>query len=155
MVMPQHSNLAIDFWIHDGKLGVAESSLCLFHDTPEHGMPILNALIELMSGSCPSQRTLTFAECKRPAPLSWLRLLYVPEREDLLVMNIRHKQPSATIETTAEGLKVLITAFNTWHAGGEDFGVAPRHSDYKATQLRQLDRSSGELWFWGPEYAGP
>lgn len=49
----------------------------------------------------------------------------------------------------------LVVQGSGWHAGGEDFGVAPRHSDYKATQLRQLDRSSGELWFWGPQYAGP
>lgn len=155
MVMPQYSNLEIDFWIHDGKLGLSAPTLCLFHDSPQHGTAILDALNELLNGSCPAQRTLTFANCERASALSNMRLLYVPEREELLVMNIRHRRPSATIEATAEGLKLLITAFTEWHVGGEDFGVCPRRSDFKQKQLGQLDRSSIELWFWGPRYAGP
>jgi hypothetical protein len=38
--------------------------------------------------------------------------------------------------------------------GSEDLGVSPRHSDRRPKQLGSLDRESGELWLFGPGYAG-
>ncbi len=47
MVKPAFENLAIDFWVHPGKLGLTQPSLCLFHDLAQTGAPLLDALTEL------------------------------------------------------------------------------------------------------------
>lgn len=54
-----------------------------------------------------------------------------------------------------EGLFLLKNALATWLGGVEDFGVSPGHSDLKPKAFGKLDKESGELWFWGPGYAGP
>lgn len=84
-----------------------------------------------------------------------LRLQVIPEREELLVMSIRRDAEMATIEMTQEGIGLMFEALTAWLAGAEDFGVAPHHSVKRAKELGKLDRESGELWFWGPGYAGP
>ncbi|HMP71464.1 MAG TPA: hypothetical protein PKA76_19100 [Pirellulaceae bacterium] len=152
---PAFANLAIDFWVHRGKLGDAQLSLCLFHDSKDIGSPIIDALNELKNEISPAQRKLTFVKCSRERALSTLRLVVVPGREDLQVMSIRCDPDGATIEMTDEGLKLLIDACTAWLGGAEDFGVSPRHSSMKPKDFGKLDRESGELWFWGPGYAGP
>jgi hypothetical protein len=155
MVKPTFANLEIDLWVHRGKLGITEPSLCLFHDSLEIGSPILDALHELRNEIRPAQRTLTFARCSRAQTLSNLRLKVVSSRDDLRVMSIRRDSDVATIEMTDEGLSVMIEAFMSWLDGAEDFGVSPRKSTMKPRALGRLDRESGELWFWGPGYSGP
>jgi hypothetical protein len=155
MVKPEFSNLEIDFWVDRGKLGVSQPSLCLFHESIQNGSPILDALNELGSETCPAHRQLTFAACSRERALTNLRLMVVSKSEDLHVMNIRRDADAATIEMTDEGLTLLIDACVTWLAGAEDFGVSPLHSTLKPKEFGKLDRESGELWFWGPGYAGP
>ncbi|TWU18557.1 hypothetical protein [Allorhodopirellula heiligendammensis] len=152
---PAFANLEIDLWVHCGKLGFTEPSLCLHHDSLDSGSPILNALNELTGEKCPAQRKLTVAACSRERAMSNLRLMVVPKREDLRVMSVRHDSDTATIEMTGAGLRLLIEAFTSWLNGAEDFGISPRHSSMKPKAFGKLDRESGELWFWGPSLAGP
>lgn len=91
----------------------------------------------------------------RERALSNLRLMAVPDREDLQVMSIRRESDTAIIEMTEEGLKLLIEACTAWLSGAEDFGVSPRQSTVKPKDFGRPDRESGELWFWGPGCAGP
>ena len=155
MVKPAFADLAPDFWIHRGKLGITQPSLCLFHDSVEVGSPILDALNELRNEKWPAHRKITFITCSRERGLLNLRLIVVPKREDLQVMNIRHDSETATIEMTDEGLELLCKAFTSWLAGAEDFGVSPRRSILTPKAFGKLDHESGELWFWGPGYTGP
>lgn len=155
MVKPQFSNLKVDLWVHDGRIGVAQHNLCLFHGSVEGGSPILDALNELRQESRPAQRTLTLASSSRKRALTNMRLVVATEREDLRVMNIRHDTENATIEMTGDGLAMLIDACTAWFGGAEDFGVSSRQSALKPKELGTLDRESGELWFWGPGYDGP
>ena len=155
MVKPTFAKLEIDFWVHHGKLGITQSSLCLFHESVAVGLPVLDALNELTNETWPAQRKLTFVKCSRKRALSSLRLLVVPRREDLKVMNIRYDADAATIEMTDIGLRVLIHAITTWLNGGEDFGVSPRRSTLSPKDFGKLDHESCELWFWGPGYTDP
>lgn len=155
MVKPAFENLAIDFWVHPGKLGVSQPSLCLFHDSVELGSQIVDALRELKFETWPAQRKLTFVACHRKRALQSLRLIAVPAREDLRAMSIRLDSDAATIEMTEQGLELLIQACTSWLAGAEDFGISPRRSALKSKDLGDLDRESGELWFWGPGYFAP
>jgi hypothetical protein len=155
MVKPAFDDLEIDFWVHPGKLGVAQPSLCVFHNTPKMGTQFLEALTELRDQTCPAKRTLTFTACSRNSALRKLTFMLIAESEDLRVLNIRRDLDTATIEMTDIGLSLLIDAFSSWLAGTEDFGVSPRHSSLTPKQFGRLDRESGEIWFWGPNYAGP
>ena len=155
MVKPAFADLDIDLWVDHGKLGVSRPSLCLFHDSNQVGSPILVALTELRNDTVPAQRTLTFVACSRPGALAKLRLMVVPKHEHLKVMNIRLDSDAAEIELTDGGLVLMINACAKWLAGAEDFCVSPRQSPLKRNELGRLDRQSGELWFWGPGYAGP
>ena len=155
MVKKQFSGLEIEFWVHEGKLGKTQHSLCLFHDSLEIGSPILEALYELRTETRPASCKLTFAASSRKQGLLSLRLMVVPKREDLQVMCICYDVEGAKIEMTDEGLKLLIEAFTAWLSGGEDFGVSPRHSKLNPNVLGKLDRESIELWFWGPRYVSP
>ncbi len=155
MVKPEFENLEIDFWVHPGKLGVTQPSLCLFHDAVQIGTPLLDALTELKGTTCPSQRTLTFRACSRKLALCKLKLMLVPDREDLKVMNIDCDADAATIEMTQCGLLLIIDAVASWLVGAEDFGISPRHASLKPKQFGRLDNESGELWFWGPGSYAP
>lgn len=152
---PQFTNLTIDFWIHRGKLGFSEPSLCLFHHSKGEGIPIIDALNELRNEIWPAQRKLTFVKCDRENALCSLKLAVVPSRDDLKVMSIRSEPDGATIEMTDEGLALLMNACQAWIGGAEDFGVSPRRSRIKPKDFGQLDRESGEIWFWGLDYTGP
>jgi len=152
---PVFANLDIDFWVYLGRLRIAQPSLCLFHDSIEIGSKILDALNELKDNALPAQRTLTLVKRSRKQSLSNLRLMAVLKREDLQVMSIRHNSNRATIEMTVEGLKLVIEACSAWLGGAEDFGVSPRRSTINPKNFGKLDREVGELWFWGPGYAGP
>ena len=155
MPTPTSERFSIDFWVHCGTLGIAQTSLCLFRDSMTVGLPILDTLNELSNATWPTQRKLNFVNCSRERALSKLHLLAVPSREELQVMNIRYEGDTATIEMTEAGLKLLIKAITTWLNGREDFGVSPRHSAMKPKDFGKLDRESAELWFWGPGYTGP
>ena len=77
------------------------------------------------------------------------------KRKELQVLSIRCDSDAAIIEMTDDGLELMINAFTSWHSGAEDFGVSPRHFNLNPRAFGKLDRESGELWFWGPGYAGP
>ena len=155
MVYPAFANLEVEFWLHRGRLGITEPSLCLFHSSVADGTPILDALRELSEESCPAQRALTFAPNSRECQLKKLTVRLTARRDDLKIMHIGHETDVAFIETTPEGLQLLIDALETWLAGAEDFGVSPRLSGLSSKNLGELDRKSGELWFWGPDYVAP
>ena len=155
MVMPAFRDLEVDLWVHPRKLGIAEPSICLFHDRCEAGAQILDAIAELVDEARPAQRTITFKPCSRPHALGKLKLKLEAIGDDLKIMHIGLDRDTATIEMTDEGLSLLKKALETWLAGGEDFGVSPRHSPLKPKAFGKLDKESGELWFWGPGYASP
>jgi hypothetical protein len=155
MVKPDYLDLPIELWIHRGKLGSSQISLCLFHESAQEGKEILDALTELQQDTSPTRRTLTFKDCSRKSALCKLKLILVQQRDDLAIMSIRCDREGATIEMTSDGLALLASAVASWLAGAEDFGVSPRHSKLKPKELGKLDRESAELWFWGPGYYAP
>lgn len=155
MIKPAFSNLAIDFWVHKGKLGTSQPTLCLARDRSTVCTPLLDAIAELKEEPCPAKRTLTFVRCQRKRALSKLTLNCVAESEELRVMCIACNGDAATIDMTSLGLELLLDAFESWLNGAEDFGVASHHSSLKPEQMGTRDRESGELWFWGLYYAGP
>jgi hypothetical protein len=151
MAQPYLTDLNVQCWEHPGKLGLATPTVCLLHANVELGRAILGALDEL-SGDSPSsaKRTLTFQPSSRKKSISKMRLLFVPSRHELRVLHIACDPGEVTIEMTEVGLEVLRKGVAAWCNGSEDFGVSARHSDLKKRELGALDKSSGELWFWGP-----
>lgn len=155
MVKPVFEDLEVDLWVHPHRLGVTQPSVCLFHDRRNAGLQILDALVELGGDVRPAQRTITFRLCSRPRALRKLKLKLDAICEDLKVLHIGLDRDTATINMTDEGLSLLKNSLTTWLDGGEDFGVSPRHGVLNPKAFGKLDKESGELWFWGPGYAGP
>ena len=79
-----------------------------------------------------------------------LRLRLVSTREELRVMNIASGGQNLTIEMTDLGLQLVRNAMSAWLSGAEDFGVSPDSANVKRREFGSLDKTSGELWFWGP-----
>lgn len=100
--------------------------------------------------SPPAQRILTFKPTQKKKGISKLRLQIVLPSDELRVINIACTPGTAAIVMTAKGLEVLREAIVAWLNGGEDFGIHARNSDLKKREFGALDKSSGELWFWGP-----
>lgn len=155
MVKPELLNLGIEIWIHPGKLGVSQPSLCLYHSSKKSGDQLLSILDEMQSEDCPSKHTLTFKPTDRHGTVTTLRLLQIAGYTDLRVMNIASETNVATIQMTAIGRDIIKSGILKWLDGAEDFCVSVRNSKLKPGQLGRLDRTSGELWFWGPTYIGP
>jgi len=149
------AKLNVDFWLHSGRLGKSELSLCLYHKSAELGRPLLERLKQLELKPRPSECSFSFVRCDRQRALSKLLIQLVPQDDALRVMNLQCADDKATIRLTDLGLPLLIEAFAQWLAGMEDFGVSPRNSRLGRKQLGQLDRESIELWFWGPYYYAP
>lgn len=84
-----------------------------------------------------------------------MKLVLYPACSNLRVMNVYIVKNVAVIDMTNEGLLVLRRGLMSWLAGREDFGVSPGHSPLKPAEFGSEDRSSLELWFWGPGYCGP
>ena len=152
---PEFEKIPVDFWVHSGKLGVTQPSLCLYHDTATKGTRLLDTIAELGKDRCPARYTIKFQACSRESALRTLNIVFVLAHADLKVMNIRHDAESATIELTEQGRFLMTNAVGSWLTGAEDFGVSPRQSSLKSKDLGKLDQESGELWFWGPGYLGP
>jgi hypothetical protein len=150
MSKPQIQNIGITCWEHAGKLGLTEPTICIWRSRVDLGQSLLLAVDQLSRAELPAHRSLTFKSSDRRRNITKIDLKVVPLREELRVMNIARNGQLATIEMTPDGLLLLLDAFRTWTAGGEDFGVSPRHSRLRKHELGLLDRSSGELWFWGP-----
>ena len=150
LTYPQFSNLNVACWQHPKKLGFAVPTVCLHRENTDAGRPLLNALEELSMESPPAQRILTFKPTQKKKGISKLRLQFVLPSDELRVINIACTPGTADIVMTAKGLEVLREAILTWLNGGEDFGIHARNSDLKQRELGALDKSSGELWFWGP-----
>jgi hypothetical protein len=155
MQKPTFQDLAVECWLHRGKIGVAARTLCFFHSSVELGAPILDALRELKEETCSNQRMVSFDPCKRRLAFRKLRLHMVESREELRVMNVRGQGETAAIEMTSVGIDVLADGFTSWLNGAEDFGVSPRDSALHRKELGALDCESWEVWFWGPSYLGP
>lgn len=155
--MTQHrpKELPLQLWVYPGRLGRVQPSLCLRHDTADEGSELSSALAELTNATPPSRRTLRLVPSHGKGSLRTLDLLLSPVRDDLKVMSVRYSGQVGTIEFTTIGLSLLADAVASWLAGAEDFGVGALHTKMKPRELGQLDRDSGELWFWGPRYAGP
>jgi hypothetical protein len=155
MVRPVFKDLDVDLWVHPHRLGVDQPSICLFHERRDVGAQILEAIAELAVEARPAQRVITFRRCSRPRALLKLKLKVDSSGDELKIMHIGIDRDTAIIAMTDEGLCLLKSALATWLDGGEDFGVSPRRSGLKRKAFGKLDKESGELWFWGPGYAGP
>jgi hypothetical protein len=150
--MPKRNLESIDVacWRHATKLGHSEPTICVHHRAVELGLPLLNAIDELVTSGTPAKRLLTFLGTARKQCITHFRLKVSPERSELKVMFISCENGAATIELTPRGLLLVRRAVEQWLAGGEDFCVSPEHSELKPRELGPLDKASGELWFWGP-----
>lgn len=155
MVKPAYQDLALDVWLHCRKLGSAPRNLCFYHDRPEVGLALLHAMAEIRDGGVPGKLTLTFAKSARPKAIEKLSLLYEAESPDLKVMQVSGTSPAATIRFTEQGLTLLDATFRKWLDGLEDFGVGPESSKLNEKELGPFDRTSHEIWFWGPMYMAP
>src|SRR5688500_18449723 len=127
MVHRRFQNLDIDCWIHDGKLGVSQPSVCFSHVAPrlsEACGAILLALDELHSDGPPAKRTLTFKPTSRRTNISTCRLSLLAESEQLRVLNISCESASCAIDMTVTGSLLLRDAIVIWRDGGEDFGIS-------------------------------
>lgn len=150
MSYPRFANLDVECWEHAGKLGFRTPSLCLYHAKVEFGQQIHAAIDELTAEAPPSKRTLTFKPTHRKKSLATMRLLNVEPREELRVMHFYFEPGGVSIEMTSAGLAVLRDGVAAWCGGAEDFGVDPDSANLKRHQLGSLDKSCGEIWFWGP-----
>jgi hypothetical protein len=150
MPYPRFSNLEVECWEHAGKLGFATPTVCLYHGEIEFGRPILAALDELVAEPPPAKRTLTFKASRRKKSLAMIRLVLVEPRDDLRVMHFDIEPDAVSIEMTTAGLAVLREGVATWCDGAEDFGISSRRAKLKKHELGSLDKSCGEIWFWGP-----
>lgn len=112
-------------------------------------------LDEMQTEGYGSKRTLTFQPTKRHQAVAKLQISLVAECANLRVMNIVSETTIATIRVTPVGRHLLQNGVVNWLDGNEDFGVSSRHSGLKRSELGELDRTSGELWFWGPTLIGP
>jgi hypothetical protein len=112
-------------------------------------------LDELEREGCPSRRTATFRPCERKSVITKLKAKLVAESEELQLMHISCDGDGATVEMTAAGLGVIRTAVESWLQGSEDFGVHPQSSRLPKRSLGKRDRTSAEIWFWGPCYYAP
>ncbi len=155
MVFPQFTNLQVEAWLHASRLGSSEQALCLFRANALNAEPIRQALLMLGSSEQPARISLQFAANSRTHEIRRLRLELVDPTDHLRVMNITAEADEASIRLTLLGLDLLTRAVNSWLDGVEDFGVSPRNSRLPRKELGLLDRSSLELWFWGPTYHGP
>lgn len=54
MVKPKLNNVEVDLWVHRGKIGITQPSLCLFHESASIGSPIFDALNELKNETWPA-----------------------------------------------------------------------------------------------------
>jgi hypothetical protein len=149
-MQPYFTNLNVECWKHNGKLGFSPLAICLYHDRVESGRAILTAIDELSAEPPPAKRTITIRPSPRKKCITTLRLLLVEPRDDLRAMHIAYESGAATIELTTIGLAALREAIDCWCNGGEDFGVSPSRAEIKKREFGALDKSSGELWFWGP-----
>ena len=153
----QFADIDVECWRHVGRLGLAVPWHCVYHAhaTVDRSRVILQALDELQTEGCDSQRKLTFRPSRRNRSITALRLRLVAPTNELRVMNISCGPGTATIEMTPAGLPLVRHAVAVWCDGGEDFCVSPRHANLKKRELGIKDTASGELWFWGPGYDGP
>ena len=155
MPKPDFVQMDVQCWMHPGKFGVTEPTICLHHRAAELGRPIIQALDELSTETPPSSRMLTFLPSSQKHVLTAIPLRCVATRNELRLVHISCRQETVTVEMTQVGLDVLRDALTAWFLGQEDFRVSPRHAKLNRDEWGPLDKSSGELWFWGPGYAGP
>jgi len=113
------------------------------------------AIEEIEATDPPARRKITFRPCKRRRSCSTLRLLLSPESDELRQMHISITGSTATVEMTPKGLQEFRQAVIDWRDGGDDFCLSPTWKRNKRRELGGKDLASGELWFWGPYYAGP
>lgn len=155
MVKPAFADIDVQVWLHRGRLGTTERSVCVFHASTGLGSAIAEALQELETDKRPAKRTLTFNTHAKAQHIEQMQLQLLDATEALRVMHIAATKQRATIRLTPLGLDVLRQGLSTWLAGGEDFGISPRHAQLRRKELGVLDLDSLELWFWGPGYVGP
>ena len=148
-------NVDIECWRHAGRLGTNEPYICFFSSNSASSGPLLLAIDEVAASGPPAKRKITFKECDRPKSISTLRLILSPESDDLRQMHISVDSGEVEIEVTLAGLQQFKDAVTAWRDGAEDFGLSPIWERNRRRELGARDLSSGELWFWGPHYAGP
>lgn len=156
MVQPYLQSLPVDCWRHRGRLGVAEVNLCLFHDRCDAGIePLLRVADELEREGPGARRTVGVRPCGRPHPVTQLKLSLHAVSPELRVMCVDCDAGIGRIDLTPIGLAAWRDAIGAWSQGMEDYGLAPRHGESDRRRLGDKDRTSAEIWFWGPGYHGP
>lgn len=155
MVKPAFTGIDVQVWRSRKKFKGTEPYICLFHESRELGMPILEVLRELEVSELPARRTLTFTTRQQPERFRKMQLVLVDSTEDLRVMHVSCAEDAVVVQLTLLGLDVFREGLQAWFKGSEDFCVSVDQASLKRKQLGRLDRASGELWFWGPGYAGP
>jgi hypothetical protein len=146
----EFQNIDVECWAEVGKLGRALPAICLLHLSKDCGGEILTALNEIAAEAPRSKRTLTFKASTRKRPLCSLQLSLAPVSPDLRVLCIARQESAAVVEMTEAGIALVRHALDAWYAGAEDFCVASDQAGLNKRDLGPRDKSSGELWFWGP-----
>jgi hypothetical protein len=112
---------------------------------PEGVEVLLSAIEELKAEMPPAKRTLTLKPSAEPGALKSIKLIYSPMTDELSIMSINADKGAAILYFTEAGIKDIVTAFNHWRDGSEDFCLFPRG---KKSELKAKDIESWEIWFW-------
>lgn len=144
----QFQNLAIECWQHAGpRLGVADRALCLLAE-PDAIRELLTAVDEIAANVPPAKRALTFKPCGRKKSCTRIKLVLLPESDDLREMSATRAGEIATLEFTPAGLQRFRRAVESWMNGGEDFSVHPCIEKRNGREAPAKDLQSMEVWFW-------
>jgi len=157
MTWPRYQDVDVECWEHASKLGAVKRAFCLHRANTGSGHEILSGLNELDAANSPARLTLTLKQSARKKAITKLQFLLMLESDELAVMHIARDATTLTIEMTPLGLNIVRYAIQSWLSGSEDFGGSPTHSRHPKffsqqpkKKLGARDKSSGELWFWGP-----
>ncbi len=136
-------NVAIDCWVHIGRLARAEPCICMRADAEAVAL-LLRAVDELARENPPAKRKLTLQSKRRDA-LRSLSLRYAPDSAELRKLRVAIENGTPVLEFTRAGMADVTSALADWMEGAQDFCLYARG---KRSELGEKDRSSGELSFW-------
>lgn len=150
----EFSDLEIDFWKYDGRLGIAEPCLCM-KASAQNIQPLIKATEVLRDNPDIDRLRLTFRKFDRMTSIPTLTLHLAAESDELLEMCIQLESTHADFEFTHFGLRAFQDVLNTWQQGISDFSCHPnverakKHRKQSGNAPRDLQ--SGEVWFWSPQ----
>jgi len=144
----QYQDLTIECWQHAGpRLGIADRALCLRADA-DAIRGLITIMGEIAGLPVPARRSLTLRPTRRPTGCSTIRIVLLPQSDDLHEMSATRLEEVATVELTPAGLEKSRFALDRWRDGGEDFSIHPRAARNSLKNLPSKDRETAEIWFW-------